>query len=61
MAGPDPVFVVGVYARNGMEHLGPDTDLCEAGVQFLIHGHCRSGIVGSRGLLSLAVICVANG
>lgn len=61
MAGSDPVFAVGVHARDGMEHLGSNTDLCKRGVQFLVHRYRRSGPVGSSGLLPMAVVYVAYG
>ena len=61
MAGSDPVFVVWVYARDGMEHLGTNTDICQAGVQFLFNRHRRPGLVGPRGVLAMAVVYVANG
>lgn len=61
MAGTDPVFVVWVHARNGMEHLGTNTDICQAGVQFFLDRHRSSGPVGARWLLALAVVYVANG
>lgn len=61
MAGSDPVFAVGVYARAGMEHLGSNTDLCKTGVQFLVYGYRRTSPVGSSWLLPMAVVYVAHG
>lgn len=55
------VFIVGFYARNCVEHLGPDPELGQTCVRVLIDRYRGACAVGSSGLPALAAVYVVDG
>lgn len=61
MAGVKLVLNPLLFTGDGVEHMGPNSKLCQTSFRLLIHRHSCFSDLGTCGLFPMAPVCVADG